>query len=335
VERARQSVAALLGVGEGRIIFTSSATEANNLAIGGLVAGGGGPCHVVSTMIEHKSVLEPLKHLESTRRIRVTWLRPDPCGQVHPQDLQAALQPDTRLVSIMVASNVIHTVNPVGELAAICAAGGVLFHVDATQYAGRLPVDVSQLGVDALSLSAHKIHGPKGVGALYLSRRALQAGIVPQILGGGQEEGLRSGTLNVPAIVGLGTACELAAQRLEADAAHNRELARRLLEGLTGRLGGVTLNGHPTQRIPGGLHLTLAGVDSKGLIASVPEVAFSDGSACETERDPDYVLKAIVRPEAAHHSNRLQVGRTTTPAEIASAIELLLAGVERMRAFAI
>lgn len=335
VERARESVATLIGVRDGRIVFTSSATEANNLVIGGLLAVGQRPCHVVSTLVEHKSVLEPLRHLEGAGKIRMTWLRPDACGQVRPRDLEAALRPNTHLVCVMAASNVLHTVNPVADLAAICAARGILFHIDATQYAGRLPLDVSQLCVDALSFSAHKIYGPKGAGALYLSRRTLRAGVAPQTLGGGQEEGLRSGTLNVPAIVGLGRACELAVKRMDADAAHNSELARRLFEGLTGRLGGVTLNGHPKRRIPGGLHLTLAGVDSKGLIASVPEVAFSDGSACESDRDPDYVLKAIGRPDAAHHSIRLQVGRTNTTAEIDAAIELLTAGVERLRSFSV
>ena len=333
VERARQAVAELIGARSGRIVFTSSATEANNLALLGLLAAAR-PCHVVTTMIEHKSVIAPLQHLESTGQVRVTWLRPDPFGQVHAEALRAALQTDTRLVSVMSASNVIHTINPLPEIAAVCAAHGVLLHCDATQFVGRLPLDVDRPAIDALSISAHKFYGPKGGGALYLSRRALQAGIVPQMLGGGHEEGLRSGTLNVPAIVGLGAACDLAARRQEADAAHTRELAGVLLEGLSRRLGGVTLNGHPQQRIPGGVHITLEGVDSKGLIACVPEVAFSDGSACETDREPDYVLKAIGQPAAAHHSIRLQLGRTTTRADIEMAIELLSAGVQKMRAFA-
>ena len=163
----------------------------------------------------------------------------------------------------------------------------------------------------------------------------MQAPLAPQVLGGGQEEGLRAGTLNVPAIVGFGAACTLAAARLPDDALQAQRLARRLFEGLTARLDGVTLNGHPEQRIPGGLHLTFDGVDSKGLIASVPELAFSDGSACESDRDPDYVLKAIGKPQSAHHSIRCQIGRTTTPAEIDSAVELLATGVQRMRAFAL
>jgi len=334
VERARQAVAELIGGRSGRIVFTGSATEANNLALLGLLAAAPRPCHVVTAMIEHKSVIAPLQHLENTGQVRVTWLRPDHYGQVHAEAVQAALQADTRLVSLMAASNVIHTINPLPEIAAVCFSRGVLLHCDATQFVGRLRLDVDRLAVDALSISAHKSYGPKGVGALYLSRRALQAGIVPQMLGGGQEEGLRSGTLNVPAIVGLGAACDLAAQRQEADAAEARELAGLLLEGLS-RLGGVTLNGHPQQRIPGGVHVTLEGVDSKGLIACVPGVAFSDGSACETDREPDYVLKAIGQPAAAHHSIRLQVGRTTTRADIETAVELLAAGVHKMRAFAV
>jgi cysteine desulfurase len=333
VQQSRGSVATLLGARSGQIVFTASATEANNLAITGLTAGRAPSCHVITTTIEHKSVAEPIRRLEETGRIRVTWLRPDPLGHVHPDALDAACMPDTRLVSIQAANSVIHTLNPIAGLAGVCAARGVLFHCDATQWVGKLPIDVDRLGIDALSLSAHKFYGPKGAGALYLGKKALQAGVVPQILGGGQEDGLRSGTLNVPAIVGLGVACQLAMDRQEADAARTGRLARTLFDALTRRLPGVTLNGHPRQRLPGSLHLTLEGVDAKGLIASLPQVALSDGSACETDRDPDYVLKAIGRPEAAHHSIRCQLGRTTTPEEIDRAIELLVAGVVRMRAF--
>jgi cysteine desulfurase len=276
-----------------------------------------------------------VRRWEGREGFRVTWLRPDALGQVHPEALEAALSHDTRLVSIMAASNVIHTANPLAGLARLCAGRDVLFHCDATQWVGRLPMDVDRLGLDAVTFSAHKLYGPKGAAALYLGPRALQAPLVPQVLGGGQEEGLRAGTLNVPAIVGFGAACALAAARLPDDALQSQGLARRLLEGLAVRLDGLTLNGHPEQRIPGGLHLTFDGVDSKGLIASVPELAFSDGSACETDRDPDYVLKAIGKPQFAHHSIRCQVARTTTPAEIDSAVQLLTAGVQRMRAFAL
>jgi cysteine desulfurase len=335
VQRAREAVAALIGARGGRIVFTASATEANNLMIAGLAAAARRPCHMVTTSIEHKSVLEPLRRWEGREGYRVTWLRPDSFGQVHPQALEAALGDDTRLVSIIAASNVIHTVNPLAELAKRCAGRDVLFHCDATQWAGRLPLDVDRLGLDAVTFSAHKLYGPKGAAALYLGRRALQAPLLPQLLGGGQEEGLRAGTLNVPAIVGFGAACTLAAARLPDDALRANSLARLLLDGLTTRLDGVTLNGHPEQRIPGGLHLTFDGVDSKGLIASVPELAFSDGSACESDRDPDYVLKAIGKPQSAHHSIRCQIGRTSTQAEIETAVQLLAAAVQRMRSFAV
>lgn len=335
VERSRHAVAQLIGASGGRIVFTASATEANNLAIAGMAAKAGRARRLVTTTIEHKSVLEPARRLELTGRARVTWLQPDGLGQIQPEALQAALTEDAHLVSIIAASNVIHTINPLADLAAICAAHGVLLHCDATQLVGKAPLDVNRLGIDALSISAHKLYGPKGVGALYLSQRALRAGVEPQILGGGQEEGIRSGTLNVPAIVGLGAACELAAQRQPSDAARAEQLAQLLLDGLRRQVHGITLNGHPQQRIPGGLNLTLDGVDSKGLMALVPEVAFSDGSACETEREPDYVLKAIGRPQAAHHSVRFQIGRTTTQTEIATATALLVAGIERMRAMAL
>ncbi len=333
VQRSRSSVAGLLGARSGRIVFTASATEANNLAVFGLTAGHTPSCHVITTTIEHKSVAEPIRRLEQSGRIRVTWLQPDPHGQVYPDALDAAWTPETRLVSIQAANSVIHALNPIAGLARICTARGVLFHCDATQWIGKLPIDVDRLGIDALSLSAHKFYGPKGAGALYLGPKALQAGIEPQILGGGQEDGLRSGTLNVPAIVGLGMASQLAMDRQEADAVRIDRLARTLLDALTHRLPGVTLNGHPQERLPGSLHLTIEGCDAKGLMASVPQVALSDGSACETDRDPDYVLKAIGRHAAAHQSIRCQIGRATTPQEVDRAIELLVAGVVRMRAF--
>ncbi len=332
VQQSRHSVARLLAARAGQIVFTASATEANNLAISGLTAGHAA-CNAITTTIEHKSVAEPVRKLEETGRIRVTWLRPDPLGQIHADALAAACTADTRLVSIQAANSVIHTLNPLADLAEVCAARDILFHCDATQWVGKLPIDVDRLGIDALSFSAHKFYGPKGAGGLYLGPKALRAGIQPQILGGGQEDGLRSGTLNVPAIVGLGMASQLAIDRQETDALRTDQLAQRLFDGLNRRLSGVTLNGHPRQRLPGSLHLTLAGVDAKGLMASLPQIAISDGSACETDHDPDYVLKAIGRPAAAHHSIRCQVGRTTTPEEIERAIELLVAGVERMRAF--
>jgi cysteine desulfurase len=332
VEQSRESVAGLLGARSGQIIFTSSATEANNLAIAGLTADHPG-CHVITSVIEHKSVTEPIRKLEQSGHIRVTWLRPDPLGQIQPATLDAAWTAGTRLVSIQAANSVIHTLNPIAELAQACAIRGVLFHCDATQWVGKLPIDVDGLGIDAVSLSAHKFYGPKGAGVLYVGPGALRAGIEPQIVGGGQENGLRSGTLNVPAIVGLGAACHLAVDRQEPDAVRTRDLGRILYDGLIRRVTGITLNGHPQQRLPGSLHLTLAGVDAKGLMASLPQLALSDGSACETDRDPDFVLKAIGRPDAAHHSIRCQLGRTTTPEEIQRAVELLVAGIERMRAF--
>ncbi len=335
VEQARQAVADAIGSRSGTVVFTSSATEANNLAIAGLTGNASRSCHVVTTMIEHKSVLEPVETSGAIRADPCHLASARPLGQIRPELLQAALAEDTRCVSIIGASNVIHTVNPISELARVCATRGVLLHCDATQWVGRLPIDVDRLGIDALTISAHKLYGPKGAGALFLSRRALQAGIAAQILGGGQEGGLRSGTLNVPAIVGFGVACKLAAQRQADDAREAKILAQLLLEGLTARVGAITLNGHPELRIPGGLHLTIDGADSKGLIASVPGVAFSDGSACETDREPDYVLNAIGKPEAAHQSIRCQVARTTTREDIDRAIELLAAGIERIRAFRI
>jgi len=333
VEQARQAVAELIGAPGGSVIFTASATEANNILLTGWMAGIRTPCHVVSSTIEHKSVLAPLKFMEETGRISVTWLRPDGFGQIHPQQLEAAIRPDTRFVSIMAANHVIHTLNNLAALADICASKGILFHTDATQYAGKIPLDANRTGIDALTLSAHKIYGPKGVGALYLSERSLWMGMMPLIRGGGQEMGLRAGTLNVPGIVGFGVACRKAFQRLPADAEKCGLLARQLLAGLSGQFPDISLNGHPQDRIPGGLHITLPGVDSKGLIASVPEIAFSDGAACDADDDPAYVLRAIGKPESAHCSVRFQIGRTNTQDQIQTAIEYLSRGIRRMKSF--
>jgi cysteine desulfurase len=331
VERAREQVAELIGARTGRVIFVGSATEANNLILKG-VAASAGVCRVATTTAEHSSVLAPLRYLEGSGRVRVDWVCPDSFGQVRGPQLRESLHADTRLVSVMAANNVVHTLNPLEEIAAACSETAALFHTDATQLVGRLPLDVERLGIDALSLSAHKLYGPKGVGALYLSRAALNSGLVPLVHGGGQELGLRSGTLNVPAIVGLGTACSVAARRLEDDAHRARELASLLLEELRRRAPGVSLNGHPTDRLPGGLHVTVDGVDARGLMAAVPQVAFSDGSACETEETRDHVLDAIGRGDRVHHSIRLQIGRTTTRAQVVEAAERLTTGARRLKA---
>jgi cysteine desulfurase len=231
----------------------------------------------------------------------------------------------------MAANNVVHTINPLEEIAAACSETDAMLHSDATQLVGRQPIDVEGIGIDALSISAHKMYGPKGIGALYLSRFAIKAGLVPLIDGGGQEYGFRSGTLNVAAIVGFGAACELAAKRMFEDATRLRKLAVLFMDELRGRLSDFELNGHPVDRLPGGIHLTFEGVDSRALIAAVPQVAFSDGSACETGHEPDHVIGQLGKREAAHCSIRIQIGRMTSRAEVVRSAELIAAGAQSLK----
>ena len=334
VELARCSVADLIGGRKGKIIFTASATEANNQLLASWIETAEKPCHLITTTIEHKSVSSPLRYAEQNDRVTVTRLKPDAFGRIEPATLAEALRPETGFVSIMAANHVIHTLNPLRELAEMCAGRGILFHTDATQWVGKLPIDADDLKIDALTCSSHKFYGPKGAAALYLGPRGLQAGSIPLLRGGNQEGGLRAGTLNVPAIVGFGKAAQLASQRQIDDADRLRNLAERLFEGLQKEVPEIVLNGHPADRLPGGLHITLPGVDAKGLMAAVPHVAFSDGAACDAEDDPDYVVKAIGKPEAAHCSIRLQVGHTTSESDIQTALIYLLQGICAMKAFA-
>jgi cysteine desulfurase len=329
VDRARSQVAALIGARAGKVIFTSGATESNNLALKGIVAKIP-KCHVITTTIEHKSVLAPLRSLEEAGRIELSWLSPDSQGQVHGDPLRRSLRPDTRLVSVIAAHNVIHTINPLEDLLSACSDTGILFHSDATQLVGRAPLNVENLGVDALTFSAHKLYGPKGAGALYLGPLATRLGVAPLIEGGGQEKGIRSGTLNVPAIVGFGAACALAECRLREDAVRARELADLLLAELRRSIPNLVLNGHTSERLPGGLHVTIPGIDNKALAAAVPQVAFSTGSACDSEDEKNNVLREIGRPEALHWSVRFQIGRTTTRQEILQSAQALLEGIRQV-----
>jgi cysteine desulfurase len=335
VAEARRYAKALLGNPEGTIVFTASATEANNQVLAAWIAGTSGPCHAITTAIEHKSVSAPLFFAEQRGGVSVTQVSPDDSGRIAPEALRAAIRPDTRLVSIVAASHVVHTINALGDLASICADRGILFHTDAAQLVGRVALDAAALPLDAVTFSAHKMYGPKGAAALFLSPRGLRAGGTPLIRGGGQESGLRAGTLNVPAIVGFGEACRLAAERQAADAVRCRALAGRLYDALKSRFPAIRLNGDPQARLPGGLNMWIPGIDAKGLIAAVPEVAFSDGAACDANDEPGYVLKAMGRPKAAHCSIRLQIGRETTENEIDSAAELLTAGIRRLERFKI
>jgi cysteine desulfurase len=330
VERGREQTARLVGASAAEIVFTSGATESDNMAIKGAAweAAEKGR-HIVTTSIEHRAVLESCAFLR-TQGFEITLLPVDPHGVVDPDDVARALRPGTILVSVMHANSEIGTVQPVQEIGAICRERGVPFHVDATQTAGKMPVDVDAIGADFLAFSGHKIYGPKGIGALYVRRRRR---LVPLHSGGGQEKGRRSGTSNTPGIAGMGAACELAGGDLEREEARLRALSTRLLERVRARIDGVTLNGHPRLRLPNNVNLSFEHVEAEGLIAALRSVAVSSGSACANElREPSYVMKALgASDERAHAAVRFGLGRITTDADVDEVVDRLEEAVRRQR----
>ncbi|GMV75893.1 MAG: cysteine desulfurase [Rubrivivax sp.] len=335
VEEARERVAQAIGARYAEIIFTAGASEANALALLGLAAGEAA-AHLVTTAIEHPSVLDNARRLERAGW-SLTVLPVDRFGRVDPEDVRAALAPHTRLVSVMAANNEVGTLQPIAAIGAVVRESAALFHVDATQALGRVPIDVEASGIDLLSLSAHKAYGPKGVGALYRRRRPRRVRLGPLFEGGGQEDGLRPGTLNVPGIVGMGLACELAMAEMPAESRRLLALRQRLQARLLRELDGLQLNGHPEQRLAGSLHLSLAGVDPDALLLGLEDVAASAGSACSTGAvKPSYVLQAIGRTGTTGAAQaqqgaalRLCVGRFNTEDEIDRAAQCI---VERVRA---
>ncbi|MDZ7618674.1 MAG: cysteine desulfurase family protein, partial [Patescibacteria group bacterium] len=333
VEHAREQVARLIGAAASEIVFTSGATESCNLAIKGVVAmyarrGN----HVVTCLGEHKAVLEPLQHLER-HGLNVTRLAPDAFGRVSAGQVEVALTGQTLLISIMAANNVVGSTNPIGEIGRVAKRRGVLFHCDATQAVGRTPIDVTAMEIDLLSLSAHKFHGPKGVGALWVRGQSPRVRLAAQIDGGGQENGLRGGTLNVPGIAGMGLACELARNELEADAQRVKALRDRLFAGLANRLCDVVLNGHPSDRLPNTLNVSFLGVEATELIARLPEIAASVGAACTSdEDDPHYVLRAMgLAEDRMAGSVRFSLGRFTTQNDIDHCIQRVVDAVDGLR----
>jgi len=334
VKQARERVAALIGATPREIIFTSGATEANNLALKG-AAEAGLPAgrHVITQVTEHRAVLAPVAVLEAVG-FEVTRLPVDAWGRVDPAAVAAALRPSTVLVSIMHANNEIGTVQPIAEIGALCRARGVLFHTDAAQSAGKIPLDVKQLNVDLLSLSAHKIYGPKGVGALYVRHGQPRVQITAQLHGGGQERGLRAGTVPVHQVVGFGAAAELARVEGAAEAERLRGLRDGLQAAITAALAGVRVNGHPTERLPGALHLSFEGVDGSSLLPALRGLALSTGSACMSDPpEPSHVLQAIgLAPAQVHTSLRFGLGRSTTAAEVTEAARQVVEAVQHLRA---
>ncbi|MBK9518983.1 MAG: IscS subfamily cysteine desulfurase [Anaeromyxobacter sp.] len=332
VEQARAEVAALIGASPKELVWTSGATESNNLAIKGVAefhAGKGK--HLVTVATEHKAVLDAVHALER-RGYTATILPVGRDGLLDPAALKAALRPDTVLVSVMHANNETGVVQPIAEIGAITRAAGVLFHCDAVQSAGKIPFDVEAAQVDLASLSAHKMYGPKGVGALYV-RRKPRVRLTAQMDGGGHERGFRSGTLNVPGIVGFGAACALAAVERQAEAARVLALRERLRLGLEAGLDLLSLNGSLEHRLPGNLNVSFAYVEGEAMMMAIKDVAVSSGSACTSASlEPSYVLRAMgVGDDLAHSSIRFGLGRFTTEAEVDHTIRLVIEKVKRLR----
>lgn len=333
VEDAREKVAHLIAGTPREVVFTSGATEADNLALLGVAAVyGAGAGHMVISSLEHEAVRGPAD--EFVRRGgRVTFVGAGCDGLVDPGEVAAALEKDTVLVSVMSAQNEIGTLQPIGQIGRTCKEHGVLFHTDAAQAAGRVSIDVGRDQVDLLSLSAHKVYGPKGVGALYVRRRDPRVNLAPLQFGGGQERGLRPGTLNVPGIAAFGEACRLAASEMEAESARLGKLRDRLWGALAGALDGVHLNGSAEARLPGNLNVSFAGLKAHRLLGALTVLAVSSSSACSsTETLPSRTLAAIGVPDdLAAASLRIGLGRFTTEEEVDFAAEKIISAVRKLR----
>jgi cysteine desulfurase len=332
VEKAREQVAALVGAGPKEIVWTSGATESNNLAIKGaadMYKDKGR--HIITSIIEHKAVLDPCKRLMK-QGYDVTWLEPDREGIIYGDQVAQAMRDDTILVTLMWANNEIGTLNEVPQIGQVCHDKGVIFHTDATQYVGKLPVDVGAANIDLLSATGHKIYGPKGCGFLYVRRRRPRVRLTAIMEGGGHERGMRSGTLNVPGIVGLGKACEICAQEMADEAERLGALRKRLADGILGRLDMAVLNGHPTRRLPHTANISFPYVEGESLMMALKEIALSSGSACTSASlEPSYVLKGLgVGDELAHSSIRFGMGRFTTEEEVDYVIEQVVKAADHL-----
>ena len=333
VDLARKQIAKIIHADPKEIVFTSGATESDNLALKGVVEmyrekGD----HIITSSTEHRAIIDTAKALEK-KGVKVTYLPVDKAGMVSPDDVRNAITDKTILISIMLANNEIGTINPVKEIGKVAKEKGILFHCDATQGVGKIPVNVQEMGIDLMSFSAHKIYGPKGIGALYVRRKAPRVRLEPMIHGGGHERGMRSGTLPVPLIVGFGKACELCEQEMATEAQRLIKLRDRLQEGITSVMEEVYLNGHPTERLPGNLNLSFAYVEGEALLMGVKEIALSSGSACTSATlEPSYVLRALgVGSDLAHSSIRFGLGRFTTAEEIEYTIDRMIKAVNHLR----
>jgi cysteine desulfurase len=334
VEEARGHIASLIGAECHELIFTSGATESNNMAIlGAAFARQGSGHHIITAGGEHSSVLDPCRHLEK-HGFRVTVLAIDRQGRVDPEQVAGAITDQTILVSIMTANNEVGTLQPVADIARLCKEGEVLFHTDAVQALGKIPVDVRAIRADLASFSAHKLYGPKGIGALYVRGGRPRIALDPLVYGGGHERGLRSGTLPVPLIVGFGEACRLCQTCLADEGLRLASLRDRLWQQIRDGLPDTVLNGHPTERLPGTLNASFPYIDADALMLQMPEVAVSTGSACTSASiEPSHVLKAMgLDDDAARSSLRFSLSRFTTVEEIDAASTAVIKAVNRLRA---
>lgn len=333
VEVARKQMAHLIHADSKEIIFTSGATESDNLALQGVVEmyrekGN----HIITSSTEHRAVIDTAKYLEK-KGVKVTFLPVDKAGMVSPDDVRNAITDQTILISIMMANNEIGTINPIAAIGKVAKDKGVLFHCDATQGVGKIPVNVQEMGIDLMSFTAHKIYGPKGVGALYVRRKAPRVRLEAMMYGGGHERGMRSGTLAVPLIVGFGKACELCEQEMSTESVRMAKMRDRLQEGIMGSMDEVYLNGHPTERLPNNLNISFAYVEGEALLMGVKEIALSSGSACTSATlEPSYVLRALgVGSDLAHSSIRFGLGRFNTDEEVEYTIDRMIKAVTHLR----
>jgi len=334
VENARKSIADAIGAKPSEIIFTSGATESNNLSLAGLwemykEKGN----HIVTLVTEHKCVLDTAEYLQREKGVDVTFLTVKEDGLVDLNELKSALRDDTLLVSVMFANNEIGVLQPIAEIGKLCKERGIFFHTDAAQALGKVPINVEELGVDLLSMSGHKVYGPKGIGALYVRKRKPRVKLKPIIHGGGHERGMRSGTLNVPAIVGFGKAVEIAIDEMEGETKRASKLRDRLEQALLKELDYTQVNGSVENRLPGLSNISFAYVEGEGLMMAIPDIAVSSGSACTSASlEPSYVLKALgLSDELAHSSIRFGIGRFTTEKEVDYVVQSMIKGVRKLR----
>jgi cysteine desulfurase len=334
VEQARKQIGRLIHADSKEIVFTSGATEADNLAIKGVTEmyrekGD----HIITSSTEHRAVLDTCKALESRKAVKVTYLPVDKTGMVSPDDVRNAITDKTVLISVMLANNEIGSINPAKEIGKVAKEKGILFHCDATQGVGKIPVDVQDMGIDLMSFSAHKLYGPKGIGALYVRKKGPRVRLSPQMDGGGHERGMRSGTLPVPLIVGFGKAIELCEQEMPAEAKRMAAMRDRLQDGIMKALEEVYLNGHPVHRLPNNLNVSFAYVEGESLLMGLKEIALSSGSACTSATlEPSYVLRALgVGSDLAHSSIRFGLGRFNTDEEVDYTIKRIVEVVTKLR----